>query len=85
MDWYSGWPEAFTVSDKTAETVAHLLLEEIIPRYSIPLQIVTDNGSENVNKIMKHTLQKMNISQLTTSCYQPQGSSQDRAIPPYTT
>ena len=52
-DWYSGWPEACALSDKTAGTVAHLLVEEIIPRYSTPLQIVTDNGSENINRVMK--------------------------------
>ena len=40
IDWYSGWPEAFAGPDKFAETVAHLLQEEIIPRYSAPLQIV---------------------------------------------
>ena len=37
VDWYSGWPEAFAVPDKTARTVIYLLLEEIIPRYSTPL------------------------------------------------
>ena len=31
VHWYSGWPEAFSVPDKTAEIVVHLLLEEIIP------------------------------------------------------
>ena len=36
VDWYSGWAEAFPVPDKSAETIAHLLLEEIIPRHSIP-------------------------------------------------
>ena len=45
---------AFAVPDKTPETVAHFLLEETIPRYSTPLQIVTDNGDENVNRVMKH-------------------------------
>ena len=49
VDWFSGWPEAFAVPDKTADTVAHLLLENIFPRFGCPLQIVTDNGSENVN------------------------------------
>ena len=44
VDWYSGWPESFTVPHKSAETVALLLLEEIIPRYSTPLQRVSDNG-----------------------------------------
>ena len=55
VDWYSGWPEALAVPDKTAETVVHLLLEEIVPRYSTPLQTVTDNGSENINRVKKHT------------------------------
>ena len=34
IDWYSGWQEAFAVPDRSSETVAHLLLEEIIPSYS---------------------------------------------------
>ena len=52
VDWFSGWPEAFAVPDKTAVTVAHLLIEEIFPGFGCPLQIVTDNGSENVNKVV---------------------------------
>ena len=62
VDWYSGWPEAFPVPDKSTETVAHLIIDEIIPRHSTPLQIVSDNGCENVNKVIKHTLQENNIS-----------------------
>ena len=77
VDLYSGWPEAFTVPDKTAETVVHLLFEEIIPRYSAPLQIVIDNGSENINRVMKHTLQEMNISHISTSYYHPQATSKE--------
>ena len=53
VDWFSGWPEAFAVPDKTADTVAHLLIEEIFPRFGCPLQIVTDNGSENVKRLYK--------------------------------
>ena len=36
VDWFSGWPEAFAVPDKTADTVAHLLIEEIFPRFGCP-------------------------------------------------
>ena len=74
VDWYSGCPEAFPVPDKSAETVAHLIIDEIIPRLSTPLQIVSDNGGENVNKVIKHTLEE-NISHVTTSYYHPQGNS----------
>ena len=74
-DWYSGWPDTFAVPDRTAETVAQLLLEDITPRYSIPSQIVTDTGSENFNRVMKHTLQKINISHMPTSYCHLQGNS----------
>ena len=75
VDWYSGWPEAFPVPDKSSETVAHLIIDEIIPRHSTPLQIVSDNGSENENKVIKHTLEENNISHVTTPYYHPQGNS----------
>ena len=76
VDLYSGWSEAFAAPDKTAETVAHLLLKEIMPRYSTLLQIVTANGSENNNRVVKHTLGEMNSSHVTTSYYHPQGNSE---------
>ena len=43
------WLEAFATSDNQ-------LFEEIIPRYSCLLQIVTDNGTENENRVMRETL-----------------------------
>ena len=69
VDWYSGWPEAFAVPGRSAETVVHLVLDEIIPWHSTPLQTVTDNNTENINKVMKYTLdlrEQMNISHVTT-------------------
>ena len=76
VDWYSGWAETFPVPDKSAETIAHLLLEEIIPRHSTPLQLVTDNGAEHVNKVMQHFLQTLNISHITICYYHPQSNSE---------
>lgn len=75
VDWFSGWPEAFSVPDKTADTVAHLLIEEIFPRFGCPLQIVSDNGTENVNKIVKETLEILKIDHVLTSVYHPQSNA----------
>ena len=75
VDWFSGWPEAFAVPDKTADTVAHLLIEEIFPRFGCPLQIVTDNGSENVNKVVQETMRSLNIHHVQTSVYHPQSNA----------
>ena len=75
VDWLSGWPEAFAVPDKTADSVAHLLIEEIFPRFGCPLQIVTDNGSENVNKVVQETMRSLNINHVQTSVYHPQSNA----------
>ena len=75
VDWFSGWPEAFAVPDKTADTVAHLLLEHIFTRYGCPLQIVTDNGTENVNNVVKDVLETLNVDHVLTSVYHPQSNS----------
>ena len=59
---------------KSAETVFHLVLEEILPRQCAPLQIVTNNGTKNINNVMKYTLEQMNFSHVTTSYCHPQGN-----------
>lgn len=74
-DWFSGWPEAFSVPNKEANTIAHLLLEEIFPRFGCCLQLVSDNGSENVNKVMKEVMERLNIDHVRTSVYHPQSNA----------
>ena len=56
IDWLTNWPEAYAVADKKAKTVVSLILTEIFPWYGAPLEIVTDNGAENVNEIMRETM-----------------------------
>lgn len=75
IDLYSGYPEAFPVPDKSADNIVHLLIEEIFPRHGSVLEIVTDNGTENVNRKMRETLQELNINHVTTSYYHPQGNA----------
>jgi hypothetical protein len=74
IDIYSGWPEAFSVPSKEADNIVHLLLEEIVPRHGCMLEILTDNGSENLNRKVKETLEAMNIHHITTSFYSPQAN-----------
>ena len=75
VDLYSGWPEAFPVPDKSADHIVHLILEEIFPRFGCPLQIVTDNGTENINRKVQETLDAMNIHHIKTSYYSPQSNA----------
>ena len=74
IDLFSGYPEAFACPDKSAQTITNLIIDEIFPRYSCPLEILSDNGSENVNSVVKETLAFMNIHHVTTSFYHPQSN-----------
>ena len=75
VDIYSGYPEAWPLPDKCADSIAHILIEEFFPRHSCPLQIVTDNGSENENRIVRETLKALNIDHITTSFYHPEANA----------
>ena len=74
IDIYSGWPEAYAVPDKAEDRIVHLILEEIFPRFGCPLEIVSDNGTENVNRKVQETLDTMNIHHIKTSYYCPQAN-----------
>ena len=74
VDIYSGWPEAFAIPDKSAETIANIILDELIPRHSCPVTIVTDNGTEFKNSVMETLCQNLNIKHIFTSTYHPEGN-----------
>ena len=40
-----------------------------------PLELVTDNDSENVNRVVRETLERLNIHHVTTSFYNPKANS----------
>ena len=63
------------VPDKTADTVAQLIIEEIYPRHGCALQIVSDNGAKNVNRTVKETLARLKIDHVLTSVYHPQSNA----------
>ena len=62
-----GWSKAIAITDKRVQTASDIILSEIFPRYRAPEQLVTDNGSENVNGVMRDTLGELNIQHITTS------------------
>jgi len=69
---FSGWPECYAVPDKSARTVARVLMEEFLPRHSCPRIILSDNGLEYCNQVIDQLLQELNIAHIHTSSYHPQ-------------
>ncbi len=75
VDLYSGWPELWALPDKRTDNIVRLVIDELIPRFSCPEQIVTDNGMEFRSKVFDDMCRQLNIRHVNTSPYRPQGNS----------
>lgn len=71
IDHLSGWPECYATKDKSAATVARLLLEDFIPRHTCPRVILSDNGTEFVNAVVGLLLSKLKIAHIKTAVAHP--------------
>ena len=49
---FSGWPEAYPVPNKNANTIAEVILERFIPRHSCPERLLSDRGTEFCNDVI---------------------------------
>ncbi len=46
IDHLTGWVEAIPIASKKAATVQEAFMENIVARYGIPINLVSDNGGE---------------------------------------
>ena len=66
--------ETRILPDKTANSVAFGLLEALFARHGFPKVLLSDNGREFDNEIMRTLEQKFNIKRVFTAAYNPQSS-----------
>ena len=71
MDYATKWPEAFALRNVTAETIVNCLIE-VTARIEVPQELLTDNGSNFMSKVMKKYCSMTGIKQIRTSPYHPQ-------------
>ena len=69
----SRYPEAIPLKDVQAETVVEGLVE-IFSSTGVLLQILTDQGSQFVGKLMKQLCLKLNVDKLQMIPYHPQSN-----------
>ena len=68
---YSGYPESFPTPDHTADTISHLLIDEVICRHGCPRQLVCDNAPELTGETFQQTLKALNIQNVRSTPFQP--------------
>ena len=65
MDYTTKWLETFALKNATAETIVDCLVELTV-RVGIPEEILTDNGTNFIPKVMKQFCQTTGVHQIRT-------------------
>ena len=72
IDHLTGWPEAFPIPDKSADTIVSMFINGYLPVHRCPQYILLDNGMEFKNNLMDQVLQQLGIHRIFSAPYHPQ-------------
>ena len=75
IDQLKGWPEAFPIPDKSADTIVTTLINENLPVHMCPWYILSDSDTEFKNSLMDQVLQQLGIERIFSTPYHPQSNS----------
>ena len=70
------WVEAFPIQSIDTETLATLLVNEVICRFGTPSYLHSDQGTNFTSNLMAAVCNLLGIEQTHTSFYHPQGNGQ---------
>ena len=74
IDHLTGWPEAFPIPEKSADTIVSTFINKYLPVCMFPWYILWDNGTEFKNSIMDQVLQQLGIDRIFSAPYHPQSN-----------
>ena len=80
VDYFTKWVEAMPTFKDDGETTTLFFLNQIIARFDVPREIVTDHGSHFQNQIMTELTSNLGLQQEHSSPYYPQENDQVEAI-----
>ena len=71
MDYATKWPEAFALKNIASETIVDCLVE-LTDHLGIFTELLSDNGTNFISRVMKQYCETVGIKQIRTSPYHPQ-------------
>lgn len=71
-DYFTRYVECFAVPNLKAITVAKVFVEEVIRRHGVPKRLLTDQGKEFNNELIKEVCSLLGVKKVFTTPYHPQ-------------
>ena len=76
IDHLTGWPEAFPILDKSADTIVSTFINKYLPVHMCPRYILSDN-------FMDHVLKQLGIERIFSAPYHPQSNGKSDVFHKY--
>ena len=70
----TGWPEAFPILDKSADTIVSTFINKYLPVHICPRYILSDNGTQFKNNLMDQVLKQLGIERIFSAPYHTQSN-----------
>ena len=74
IDRFTRWPEAFPISDITAETCARVFCTGWVARFGVPATVTSDRGAQFVSELWRRMLSTCGAKRQTTTSFHPQSN-----------
>ena len=75
-DLFSKWVEAFPMRSTDTESLATILINEVVCRYGVPQYLHSDQGVNLTSKVIQSLCKQLGIQRTQSSPYHPQGNGQ---------
>ena len=75
-DKFSKWVEAFPLRVIDSETLAKVLVDEVVCRYGIPFTLHSDQGANLISEVITSLCKQLGIERTRTTAYHPQSNGQ---------
>ena len=72
MDYFTKWPEVYPIANQEAETIAKVLVEQIVCRFGVPLKIHSNQGRNFCSKVFNEMCTLLGVKKTQTTPYHPQ-------------
>jgi len=74
VDRFTRWPEAYPITDQSAETVAKCLVAHYVSRFGVPSEIATDRGKQFESRLFAEMCKLLGSNRVRTTSYHPQAN-----------
>ena len=76
IDYFTKWVEAKALFSANENTVVNFLYEDIFTRFSVPREILTDQGSQFTSNLMEKLMEEYKIKHRKPTPYHLQANGQ---------